>query len=369
MREKTEIEILWTLKSSPSHVLNILDIVERNNQLKIDDDLKEKLRFLVEEKIIDTRVIPGRGIHYLITKKGNDLIWNGPTWQQIFNLIKLIHPEKYTGEDIVRIIKKSESEVYKGIEYLRNKRSYIDAYDENNERYWILSEKGETQTIEKNIKNLEDSINLDKDYPKENEKSISTSKSPNSKRYWNEHKHMIILSILITIGGGLLVGGFFYYLSLPVEKSVITTPEIHVTQLTAQGGIIEGNKLYYSYEPRSFTTNGTKTETFTLNISNTGNKNVDDFWIMMDSKPKGSWFDFQSSSTIQSGIKKPCPQQSSYCTFGLIPKESNNMFVEYNVQFDHKLYQEITDENPRLFFNYGFDEGQEQTIEIILKFN
>ncbi|MCV0430467.1 hypothetical protein [Nitrosopumilus sp.] len=367
MREKIEVEILWTLKSSPSHVLSTLDMVEKNNRLEINDDLKEKLRFLAEEKIIDTRVIQGRGIHYLITKKGNDLIWNGSTWQQIFNLINLIHPEKYTGKEIVRIIKKPEEEVWKGIEYLRNVRKYIDAFDENNERYWILSEKGEEHSIDKNTKNLDENINPEKEY--QNGKSIHTHISQNPKSYWNEHKPMILLSIFITIGGGLLVGGFFYYLALYDEESDISKPEIQVTDLNALGGIVEGNKLYYSYEPTSLTPNGTKDEIFTLKISNTGKANADDFWIDMYSEPQGLWFDFQTSATIQDGNSIPCQQKKSYCTIGLVPKESSNMFVEYKVQFNHKLYQEIADENPRLFFNYGFDEGQEQTIEIILKFD
>jgi len=146
-------------------------------------------------------------------------------------------------------------------------------------------------------------------------------------------------------------------------------PEINVTDLNAQDGIIEGNKLVYSYEPRSLIPNGTKNESFYLKISNTGKADAHNFWIIVDSIPNGLWFDFQSSFIIHEGNPTPCQQKSSYCTIGLVPKESSNMVVEYDVEFDHKLYQEIVDETPKLFFNYGFDEGEEQTIELFLKFD
>jgi len=347
MREK--IEILWTLKSSPSRALNTLDMVKNNNRLQINAEFKEKLRFLAEEKLIDIRPIQGMGTHYLITKKGNDLIWNGQTWQQIFNLIRLVHPEKYTGTEIVRIIRKPEDEVYKGIEYLRNNRKYIDAYDENKERFWLLSEKGENQYIEKN---------------KINSPQIPTehflSADGHSKNKNKKLDTAIVLFILSIVVAFALSPHFSDFLYPPV-------PEIHVTDLNAQNGIVEGNKFFYSYEPRSIPLNGTKNETFTMKVSNTGKANAHDFWIIIDSKPDGSWFNFGSSATIQEGVRIPCQQKSSYCTIGLLPKESSYTIVEYNVVFDHKLYQEIVDISPKLFINYGFDEGDEKTIEVQLK--
>jgi len=170
----------------------------------------------------------------------------------------------------------------------------------------------------------------------------------------------IPLAIFFGLGGMSIFDG---------PDASINEPEINVTDLNAQDGIVEGNKLVYSYEPRSLTPNGTKNEIFSLKVSNTGNANAHDFWIIIDSKPDGLWFDFQSSAIIHEGNPTPCQQKSSYCTIGLIPKESSNMIVEYNVAFDHKLIQEIVDETPKLFFNYGFDEGKEQTIEVQLKFD
>lgn len=176
----------------------------------------------------------------------------------------------------------------------------------------------------------------------------------------------------IELGGILGVLGIIITVLLsPVGMNLLfpTEPKINVTDLNAQDGIIDDNNLVYSYKPRSFTPNETKNETFYLKISNTGNADAHNFWINIDSIPDGLWFDFQTSFIIHEGKPTPCQQKSSYCTISLVPKESSNMMVEYNVEFDHKLYQEIKNESPKLVFNYGYDEGQEETIELQLKFD
>lgn len=172
----------------------------------------------------------------------------------------------------------------------------------------------------------------------------------------------IIITIIVTIIIAFIFSPYFSDFIYP------PSPDIHVTDLNAKDGIIEGNKFVYSYEPRTLTLNGTKNEVFTLKISNTGDENASNFWIIVDSKPDGLWFDFSSSAVVDDGNTKSCQQKKSYCTIGLIPKESS-MVVEYNVEFDHKLYQEIKDQTPKLLFNYGYDEGAEQTIEVFLKFD
>lgn len=145
-------------------------------------------------------------------------------------------------------------------------------------------------------------------------------------------------------------------------------PEINVSDLNAQDGIVEGNKFVYSYEPRTLTPNGTKNEIFTLKVSNIGDAEAHDFWIDMKSQPDGLWFDFQESAVIDAGNPISCQQKKSYCTIGLIPKEYSYS-LQYSVKFDHKLIQEIVDETPKLFFIYDYDEGEEQKIEVFLKFD
>ena len=147
------------------------------------------------------------------------------------------------------------------------------------------------------------------------------------------------------------------------------TPEINVTDLNALDGIVEGNNPIYSYEPRTLTPNGTKNEIFFLTISNTGDDHAKNFWIDIDSKPDGQWFNFHTSAVVHSGTPKSCQNKSSLCTIELIPKETGSIELQYSVSFDHKLYQEIVDEMPKLFFKYGFDDHEEQEIEIFLKFD
>ena len=140
--DKLDVEILWTLKQSASGALRILDMVKNNKRLSINDELKEKLQFLEEDGMIESLDVPSNGIGYTIKEKGNDLIWNGEIWEQIFNLIKLVNPEKYTSNEIRRITNKSLMESVRGIEYLRKERKLIDGYSKGFKLYFILSEKG-----------------------------------------------------------------------------------------------------------------------------------------------------------------------------------------------------------------------------------
>ena len=140
--DKLDVEILWTLKQSASGALRILDMVKNNKRLSINDELKEKLQFLEEDGMIESLDVSSNGIGYTIKEKGNDLIWNGEIWEQIFNLIKLVNPEKYTSNEIRRITNKSLMESVRGIEYLRKERKLIDGYSKGFKLYFILSEKG-----------------------------------------------------------------------------------------------------------------------------------------------------------------------------------------------------------------------------------
>lgn len=140
--DKLDVEILWTLKQSASGALRILDMVKNNKRLSINDELKEKLQFLEEDGMIESLDVSSNDIVYTIKEKGNDLIWNGEIWEQIFNLIKLVNPEKYTSNEIRRITNKSLMESVRGIEYLRKERKLIDGYSKGFKLYFILSEKG-----------------------------------------------------------------------------------------------------------------------------------------------------------------------------------------------------------------------------------
>jgi len=146
--DKIDVEILWVLKQSTPNVLRIQDMIKNNKRLSIEDELKEKLQFLEKDKVIALHGVSGHDIGYVITKKGVDLIWNGEVWDQIFNLIKLVDPEKYTSNEIRRITNKSLLESVKGIEYLRKVRGLIDGQSKGFKLYFILSEKGKSYDSE-----------------------------------------------------------------------------------------------------------------------------------------------------------------------------------------------------------------------------
>ena len=149
--DKLDVEILWTLKQSTPYALRIPDLIKNNKKLTINDELKEKLRFLEEHEMIETLDnSDNNDVGYTIKKKGSDLIWNGEISEQIFNLIKLVDPEMYTSNEIRRITNKSLMESVRGIEYLRKERKLIDGYSQGFKLYFILSEKGKSYNDETN---------------------------------------------------------------------------------------------------------------------------------------------------------------------------------------------------------------------------
>lgn len=143
--DKTDVEILWTLKQSSPHALRIHDAVKKNKRLSLDDELKDKLGSLKNDGIVESaNMDDGDDASYTITEKGSDLIWSGETWNMIFNLIKLTDPEKYTSNDIRRITDKSLIETVKNIEYLRKSLKIIDGQSKGFKLYFVLSEKGKS---------------------------------------------------------------------------------------------------------------------------------------------------------------------------------------------------------------------------------
>lgn len=193
--------------------------------------------------------------------------------------------------------------------------------------------------------------------PNPTQSKSAPSRNPHKKRDFT------IVAIIISVVAAFMFSPYFSdFISPP-------TPEIHVTDLNALDGIVEGNSPIYSYEPRTLIPNGTKNETFFLTISNSGGVHAKNFWIDIYEKPDGQWFDFHTSAVVHSGTPKNCQNKSSLCTIELIPKETGSIELQYGVSFDHKLYQKIVDETPKLFFKYGFDDAEEQLIEISLKFD
>jgi hypothetical protein len=146
--DKTDVELLWTLKQSSSPAIKIQDMVKKNKKLSINDKLKGKLQSLEDDGMIESGNVTDNDIGYTITKKGDDLIWKGETWEPIFNLIKLVNPEKYTSNEIRRITNKSLIECVRDIEYLRKELKLIDGQSRGFKLYFVLSEKGKLKNNE-----------------------------------------------------------------------------------------------------------------------------------------------------------------------------------------------------------------------------
>ncbi len=138
--DKIDVEILWTLKQSNSNPMGIEEIVKKNKTLsKNDKVLDEKIQSMCKDGVIETS---NRKDLYKLTKKGSDLIWKGETWKPIFNLIKLVDPERYTSNEIRRITNKSLIECVTDIEFLRKEIKLIEGKSKGFKLHFILSEKG-----------------------------------------------------------------------------------------------------------------------------------------------------------------------------------------------------------------------------------
>ena len=146
--DKIDVELLWTLKQSSPQTMGIQDMIKKNKKLSKNDKLTEKLQSLKEDGMIESRNITGNDTSYTITKKGNDLIWTGETWKPIFNLIKLVDPEKYTSNEIRRITNKSLVECVTDIEFLRKELKLIEGKSKGFKLHFILSEKGKSYRSE-----------------------------------------------------------------------------------------------------------------------------------------------------------------------------------------------------------------------------
>lgn len=82
---KTDIEILWTLKNTSSSVPQ-LDLLNNHPNTS---EFKKRLRYLVEDDLIGCSLIQNIGPCYWIKKKGENLIWSGTTREKILKLLQI----------------------------------------------------------------------------------------------------------------------------------------------------------------------------------------------------------------------------------------------------------------------------------------
>ena len=140
--DKTDVELLWVLQQSSPDSLSFEEIKKKNKTLSKSDNLEEKIESMQKDGFVEINKGNQNNGIYKITKEGIDLIWKGETWKPIFNLIKLVDPEKYTSNEIRRITNKSLVECVRDIEYLRKELKLIDGQSKRFKLYFVLSDKG-----------------------------------------------------------------------------------------------------------------------------------------------------------------------------------------------------------------------------------
>ena len=140
--DKTDVELLWVLQQSSPDSLSFEEIKKKNKTLSKSDNLEEKIESMQKDGFIEINKGNQNNGIYKITNEGIDLIWKEETWKPIFNLIKLVDPEKYTSNEIRRITNKSLVECVRDIEYLRKELKLIDGQSKRFKLYFVLSDKG-----------------------------------------------------------------------------------------------------------------------------------------------------------------------------------------------------------------------------------
>ncbi|QMU55092.1 MAG: hypothetical protein GKS07_09495 [Nitrosopumilus sp.] len=88
MLNKTDVEILWTLKELSKNSTKS-DIVKSNDSLTFNDNFRMRLLFLKDGDFVTMESVQDYGIHYGIKKKALDLIWSDVTRDNILNLLSI----------------------------------------------------------------------------------------------------------------------------------------------------------------------------------------------------------------------------------------------------------------------------------------
>jgi hypothetical protein len=107
MLNKTDIEILWTLKQLSKNSTKS-EIVRNNDKLTFDDKFRLRLLYLKDNDFVEMESIQDYGVHYRIKKKSLNLIWSDVTKNNLLNLIQIF---EYTLDEIMRIADDSAEDI------------------------------------------------------------------------------------------------------------------------------------------------------------------------------------------------------------------------------------------------------------------
>ena len=107
MLNKTDVEILWTLKRLSKNSTKS-DIVKNNDNLIFNDKFRLRLLFLKDEDFVEMESVQDYGVHYGIKKKALDLIWSDVTRDNILNLLYI---SEYSTEEITQFVDDSAKNI------------------------------------------------------------------------------------------------------------------------------------------------------------------------------------------------------------------------------------------------------------------
>jgi hypothetical protein len=97
---KTDVEILWTLKELSKNSTKS-DIVKSNDNLTFNDNFRLRLLFLKDEDFVTMESVQDYGVHYGVKKKALDLIWSDVTRDNILNLLNI---SEYSTDKITQFV-------------------------------------------------------------------------------------------------------------------------------------------------------------------------------------------------------------------------------------------------------------------------
>lgn len=155
MLNKTDVEILWTLKLLSKNSTKS-DIVRNNDKLTFNDKFRLRLLFLKDNDYVDMESIPDYGVHYRIRKKSLDLIWSDMLRDNLLNLIQIA---ECTIDEIIHFVDDSAENIRTELDSLKNGNlPLIESIMINKENKFILTSIG-MQHIRNNLLGDDDQTN------------------------------------------------------------------------------------------------------------------------------------------------------------------------------------------------------------------
>ena len=136
MLNKTDVEMLWTLKQLSKNSTKS-DIVKNNDNLIFNDKFRLRLLFLKDEDFVEMESVQDYGVHYGIKKKALDLIWSDVTRDNILNLLNI---SEYSTDEITQFVDDSAKNIHDELNSLKLSNSpLIESITRNGDEQFRLT--------------------------------------------------------------------------------------------------------------------------------------------------------------------------------------------------------------------------------------